>query len=266
MTLRMLVLVAISAVALCAATVAGSRPGPGETCEARPIVEQFVAALKAGDLATLDSLFAGEQEEWRWYSISDRAGQRLGAAAMRRSSLRAYFASRIAKHEQFRLLRLDENASGNFGMLVERRADDLRDGRWVRRGGKGWVSCTVGKIAVLSLGGAPPPSTFGPCPRGALTLTPDLGPAGSAVLRFLQRTYSEMSPALDIRGARVVWAKRAAGLAEGYTARVKCGIATQQRTAVVLVRLPRIASREPNALLRFYTSRVPSGWLVWRLV
>ena len=74
MTLRVLVPVAISAVALCAATAAGSRPGPGETCEARPIVEQFFAALKAGDLATLDSLFAGEQEEWRWYSISDRGG------------------------------------------------------------------------------------------------------------------------------------------------------------------------------------------------
>ena len=132
MTLRVLALVSISALALGAATAAGSRPGPGETCEARPIVEQFFAALKAGDLVTLDALFAGEQEEWRWYSVSDRAGQRLGAAASRRSSLRAYFAARIAKHEQFRLLRLDENGDGNFGLLVERRADDLRNGSWVQ--------------------------------------------------------------------------------------------------------------------------------------
>ena len=91
-------------------------------------------------------------------------------------------------------MRVDENGTGNFGISVERRADDLRDGNWVQRGGKGWVSCTTGKLNVWSLGGAPPPRTFGPCPQGTLPLArTDLAAASAAVLRFVRDVYSEMS-------------------------------------------------------------------------
>jgi hypothetical protein len=253
--------------ALCAgAAVAGGRADTAETCAARPVVERLFAALAAGDAAGAEQLFTQAGQGWAWYAIADPAGQRLGAESQRRDTLGAYLAARVKQHERITLVSLDENGDGNFGIRVRRRADDLRGGKAVLRGGKGRVACGTSKIDVFLLGGAPSPSTFGPCPRAVLPLTGDLRPAGIAVLGFLRRTFSEMSPALDIRGARVVWAKRAPGLAEGYTARVKCGNAIQRRTAVVLVRLPRIATREPNALLRFYASRLPSGWLVWRLI
>jgi ketosteroid isomerase-like protein len=269
MSLRFSVAIATAALTLGAGWAAnGSRAAPAaESCDARPVVEQFFAALKAGDLARLDELFGREDEGWRWYSIADRAGQRLGYAdSMNRSSLRAYFTSRIARHEQFRLLRIDENGSGNFGIVVERRADDLREGRWVERHGKGWVSCTTRKINVWTLGGAPPPSTFGPCPQGVLPLArTDLLRASETVLRFVRDVYSEMSPALDITGARVTRAALAPGNVLGYAARVKCGRAIQSRTAVVEVKLPRV-TRASRSVLAFYASRTRAGWLVWRLV
>jgi hypothetical protein len=264
MAWRVLVTAATATLALCAGAVATASRS-AESCDARPVVEQFFAALKAGDVSRLDELF-GRDEDWRWYSISDRVGQRLGAASMQRSSLRSYFAARIARHEQFRLLRLDENGSGNFGISVQRRADDLRDGQWVQRGGKGWVSCTTGKINVWSLGGAPPPRTFGPCPQGALPIArTDLAAASTAVLRFVRDVYSEMAPAYDVTGARVTQAVLAPGNVLGYTARVKCGRELQRRTAVVEVRLPRVTPSR-YAQPAFYVSRTRAGWLVWRLV
>jgi limonene-1,2-epoxide hydrolase len=265
MAWRVLLTAATVALGLCAGTAATASRS-AESCDARPVVQQFFAALKAGDVARLDELFGTAEEGWRWYSISDRAGQRLGAASMRRSSLRAYFAARIGRHEQFRIVRLDENGTGNFGMLLERRADDLRDGSWVRRGGKGWVSCTTGKLNVWSLGGAPPPRTFGPCPQGTFPLTrADLTAASRTVLRFVRDVYSEMAPAYDVTGARVTQAALAPGNVLGYTARVKCGVEIQRRTAVVEVRLPRVAPAR-FAQPAFYVSLTRSGWLVWRLV
>src|SRR5829696_7517585 len=114
MTWRVLAAATTVAAALSAGTAATAAQSV-ESCEARPVVEQFFAALAAGDLDRLDELFAAESEGWTWYSISDLVGQRLGPASMRRSSLRAYFAARIARHERFRLVQIDENGSGNFG-------------------------------------------------------------------------------------------------------------------------------------------------------
>ena len=125
-------------------------------------MDAFVAALDRGDLAAVDDLFAREGEGWVWYFANDRAGQRLGEAAARRDTLRAYFADRIHRHETFRLLRFAEGGDGNFTFLLRRRADDLRA---VERVGKGWVSCSTGKLGVWGIGGAPAPPTFGPCPR-----------------------------------------------------------------------------------------------------
>ena len=269
MSLRISVAIMTAALAIGTGTAAnGSRAAPeAESCDAQPVVEQFFAALNAGDLVRLDALFGREDEGWKWYSISDRIGQRLGyLESMNRSTLRAYFASRIARHEQFRLLRIDEGGSGNFGIVVERRADDLRGGEWVQRHGKGWVSCTTRKINVWSLGGAPPPRTFGPCPQGTLPLArADLPAASRAVLRFVRDVYSEMSPALDITGARVTRAALAPGNVLGYAARVKCGRTIQSRTAVVALRLPRVTP-EHRGRPAFYASRTRAGWLVWRLV
>lgn len=268
MSLRLCATVATAALALSAGTAAtGSRAAStAASCDARSVVEQFFAALGAGELARLDELFARENERWNWYSIADRAGQRFSPEARNRSTLRAYFASRIAQHEQLRLVRIDENENGNFGVLVERRADDLRDGQWVTRGGKGWVNCVAGKIAVWSLGGAPPPRTFGPCPKGTLPLTrTDLPDASRAVLRFVRDVYSEMVPAFDYTGARVTRAALAAGNTLGYAARVRCSLVVQRRTAVVEVRFPRVAPSD-RAARAFYASRTRAGWLVWRLV
>jgi ketosteroid isomerase-like protein len=264
MAWRVLLTAATAALALCAGTAATASRS-AESCDARPVLEQFFAALNAGDVSGLDELFARD-ENWRWYSISDRVGQRLGPASMQRGSLRSYFAARVARHEEFRLVQLHEAGNGNFGIELLRRADDLRDGTWVRRGGKGWVSCTTGKINVWSLGGAPAPKTFGPCPQGTLPLArTDLAAASKAVLRFVRDVYSEMAPAYDVTGARVTQATLAPGNVLGYTARVKCGLAIQRRTAVVEVRLPRVTPSRYGQPA-FYASRTRSGWLVWRLV
>lgn len=254
--------------ALCGgAATAGSHGDTAESCDVRPVLGAFFAALKAGDSSQVEQLFAEQGEGWRWYSVSDRDGQRLGAASMRRASLEAYFAARIRQREELRLVRIRDGGNGNFGLLLERRADDLRGGRPVRRSGKGWVSCTTGKIGVWSLGGAPPPRSFGPCPMRTLALpTAGLGAASRAVLRFVRDIYSEMSPGLDVSGARVVSATPAPGNVKGYTARVKCGRAVQRRTAVVEVRFPRVAASERVSSIAFYASRKRGGWLIWRLI
>lgn len=265
MRTRLVVTVVTAVVAFCAGGVDG--PRAATSCDARPVVEQFFAALAAGDLDRLDALFGTEAEGWRWYSVGDRAGRRIGYAdSMNRSTLRAYFASRIARHERFRLVKIDENGNGNFGILVERRADDLRNGEWVRRQGKGWVSCTARTINVWSLGGAPPPRTFGPCPQGTLPIAAsDLPAARRAVVRFVRDVFAEIAPALDVTGARVTRTALAPGNVLGYAARVRCGREIQRRTAVVEVRLPRVAP-SPHATPAFYASRTRAGWLVWRLV
>ena len=171
---------------------------------------------------------------------------------------------RIRRHETFRLLRFEEGGDGNFTFLLRRRADDLRA---VERVGKGWVSCSTGKLGVWGIGGAPTPPTFGPCPRGLLPVArTDVPAATAAVLRFVRDVYSELVPSLDVAGARVTRAGPATGNALGYTARVRCGRAVQQRTIVVAVRFPRVRAGDPAAAGAFYASRTRGGWLVWRLV
>ena len=129
------------------------------------------------------------------------------------------------------------------------------------------MNCAVGKIAVWSLGRAPPPRTFGRCPRGALPLAKaDLLLASRAVLRFVAAVYSEMSPGIDVGGAHVTRATPAPGDVKGYAARVRCGRGVQERTAIVEVRFPRVAQRERLASVALYASRTPEGWLVWRLI
>jgi hypothetical protein len=243
------------------------RVAPAAECDARPVVEEFMSALNRGDLARLDQLFAREGEGWNWYSVGDRAGQRLIPASHARDSLSGYFASRIAQHEHLSLISLDENGNGHFGLLLTRRADDLRDGEAVQRGGKGWVSCSTGQIGVFSLGGAPPPRSFESCPRGTLPITrTDLGAARVAVLLFVRDTLSEMWPGLDLTTARVTRSTLAVGNAKGNAARVKCGRSVQRRTAIIEMRFPRVDAGERLSSSAFYVSRIRAGWVVWRLI
>jgi ketosteroid isomerase-like protein len=249
------VLLALAAAAALATTHEAAAAGG---CSARPAADAFAAALSRGDLAAVDDLFAREGEGWVWYFANDRAGRRLGEAAGRRGTLRAYFAARIRRHETFRLLRFEEGGDGNFTFLLRRGADDLRT---VERVGKGWVSCTTGKIGVWGIGGAPSPPTFGPCVRGALPLgRGDVDDASAAVARFVRTVYSELAPSVDVAHARIGRAAPAVGNVLGYTARVRCGREVQRRTIVVEVSFPNL---RPVA---FYVSRTRSGWLVWRLV
>lgn len=250
--------------AVLAALASAEPASAAETCAARPVVDAFVAALGRGDLAAVDELFARENEGWVWYFTGDRSGRRLGDASRRRDTLRAYFAARIRVHEIFRILRFEESGDGNFTFLLRRRADDLRP---VERVGKGWVSCRSAKLGVWGIGGAPAPPTFGPCPRELLAVSrADVRVAAGAVLRFVRTAYAEMVPSLDVRDARVTSAGPAIGNVLGYTARVRCSRAVQQRTLVVSVRFPRVRAGDPAAAGAFYVSRTRAGWLVWRLV
>jgi hypothetical protein len=259
--------VRVTLAALAAAAVAfatADHTAAAATCSARPVVDAFVGALNRGDLAAVDDLFAREGEGWVWYFANDRAGRRLGTAAARRDTLRGYFAGRIRRHETFRLLGFEEGGDGNFTFLLRRRADDLRA---VERVGKGWVSCSTGKLGVWGIGGAPAPPTFGPCPRSLLPVAHrDVPAATAAVLRFVRRVYSELAPSLDVEGARATAAGMAAGNVLGYTARVRCGHEVQRRTIVVAVRFPRMRAADPASAAAFYVSRTRAGWLVWRLV
>jgi hypothetical protein len=261
--MRLCVLVAgLAVLSAGTANVAVAAPAP---CDPRPHVEAFVQALNAGDLDAVDASFA-TGAPWKWYSVADVAGQRLRPESMNRGTLRIYFAARIAQHETLELLQFRSGGNGNFTYLLRRRADDLRDGRAVERLGKGWLNCEDGKIGVWSLGGAPPPASFGPCPRNTRPLPPDLAPARRAVVSFIQNVYKEMIPGLDIRGARVAPAKPAPGVRDGYTARVRCSRAIQRRTAIVCVTFPRVQTADRLRSVAFYVSRTPSRWLVWRVI
>ena len=253
------------ALAVLSGGAATATAGRSVSCDPRPSVDAFVAALDTADVAAADAVFA-TGSTWAWYSVADLAGRRLGSRSKDRSTLRAYFAGRIAQHERLRFVWFRAGENGNFTYLLRRRANDLRGGRAVERQGKGRVDCASGTIGVWSLGGKPPPASFGPCPSAALPLPADLAPARRAVVAFVRNVFSEMTPSLDLRGARVTDAVPAPGVPEGYAARVRCSRAVQRRTAVVRVRFPQVSRAERLSAVAFYASRTAAGWLVWRLV
>jgi len=125
---------AVAALVTSLAVLASESPAqpPVVACEARPVVDRFVRAFNAGELSELDSLFADVGAGWSWYSVSDRAGQRLEAAKNRRD-LVSYSSRRHLEHETLRIVRFRDNGGGNFEFELVRRADDLAEGRHVRR-------------------------------------------------------------------------------------------------------------------------------------
>lgn len=234
------------------------------SCEARPIVDRFVRAFNRGELDELDGLFAQETEGWSWYAVGDLAGRRSLAAAKNRLNLIAYFDQRHRRHESLRIVDFKENSGGNFQFVLIRRADDLADGRPVRRLGKGRVICEAGTLGVWSLGGRPRPAWFGRCPAGPLPLTKaDLPAARAPVMWFVRNLLAELGPELDVRGARAVRAEIATQTVRGGYAKLKCGATTQRRTAVVFVQLPAMAQSASMSSAVFYTSKTARGWVVW---
>ena len=130
------------------------------TCSAREVrafVARFIRAFNAGDLATLDVIFA--RDWFQWFS-SGAPGVRLRAEAFRRDTLLAYFARRHALHDRLRLLDLNFNGNagghGHFDYLLRRSADDHENGAPFLVRGKGAIACTVRPraLAVWSMGAA----------------------------------------------------------------------------------------------------------------
>ena len=264
---RRLVLALIVAAVVAPVVARAAKPVAQPTsasCEARPIVDRFVRAFNRGELAELDSLFAQETEGWSWYAVGDLAGRRSLAAAKNRLNLVAYFDQRHRKHESLRLVEFKENSGGNFEFILIRRADDLADGQPVRGSGRAGLSARTSTLGVWSLGGRPRPAWFGRCPTGALPLSEaDLPAARAPVMWFVRSLLEEFGPELDIRGARTVRAELATQTVRGGYAKIKCGAATQRRTAVVFVQLPAMAPSASMSSAVFYASRTARGWVVW---
>lgn len=114
------------------AAVAGAVPpahAAGCTAEAtKALVHSFVAGYNSGRVSAIDRLWAPEPY-FQWYSTIG-PGTRLGSKAYDRTTLDAYFRSRVRLHEKLVLVKLGagydprRNLVDFAGKLV-RSADDL---------------------------------------------------------------------------------------------------------------------------------------------
>jgi hypothetical protein len=118
----------------------------------RTIVFSFVQALKRGDFARLDMLFA-PRYVFKWYSTT-APGARLAGHSGNRATLIPYFRVRHQKHERLTIRSFKFNGNGggfgHFEFFLTRKADDLAPTRYA---GKGAIDC-LGKpraIAVWSM-------------------------------------------------------------------------------------------------------------------
>lgn len=137
------------------ASAAGGRPTGATACTergTRAIVFAFTRALKRGDFAQLDMLFA-PRYAFKWYSTT-APGARLGGDSGNRANLIPYFRVRHQKHERLTIRSFKFNGNsggyGHFEFFLTRNADDLAPTRYA---GKGAIDC-FGKpraIAVWSM-------------------------------------------------------------------------------------------------------------------
>src|SRR4051812_2052796 len=124
------VAISVAPVLLLAAGTGPAAPSTGCTGPATTaLVHRFVASYAAGRVAAIDRMWAPEPR-FQWYSTLD-PGRRLGARAYDRSTLAAYFRSRVRAHERIRLLELGagydpDRKLVDFGGKLVRRADDMR--------------------------------------------------------------------------------------------------------------------------------------------
>jgi hypothetical protein len=140
------------------------------------VVTRFLDALDAGDMETLDELFArtdspgrpveptaSERREFRWYSVTEGGSVRTRPWRHRsvydRPELLDYFAERHRRHERMRLLALEVRPSRTpgavgFSFVVRREANDLPErlgGRQRIAHGKAGVFCPEREIYLWSM-------------------------------------------------------------------------------------------------------------------
>ena len=125
-----------------------------DPAETNAVVERFIAAFNAGDLAVLDRVFAPEGR-FRWYSV-DAPGERLRSESLRRSTLVGYFAERHARRERLALRSWRFNGRrgslGHFEFRLTRRATDLDPMPYA---GKGAIDCGLRPRAIVVLAMGP---------------------------------------------------------------------------------------------------------------
>jgi hypothetical protein len=153
--------VAVVALAACLATPAvaltpATRAAPARCSDAaaRRLVERFAADFSAGRLRATDALWA-RGPAFAWYSTS-APGARVGARATDRSTLRAYFRSRIAAGEKLRVVSMQTTADPRRGLrhfhgTVSRRARGMRATRYAF---KGAADCRTRRLGVWSMSAA----------------------------------------------------------------------------------------------------------------
>lgn len=131
---------------LLTAAAAAAPPAPCEATTTR-LVQRYVKAYNAGDVARLDRQVFAREPAFQWYSD----GRRLGAASEDRATLRAFFAARHRAGDRLRLVRFHYNdyrrtdRTGHFEMTLRPRGGAAFTG-------KGAVSCPHRRIIVTSLG------------------------------------------------------------------------------------------------------------------
>jgi hypothetical protein len=110
---------------------AGAASAPSSGCTAaatKTLVHSFVAGYKAGHVAAIDRMWAPEPY-FQWYSTIAPGG-RLGSKAYDRTTLAAYFRTRVRVHEKIVLTQLHAGYDAkrnlvNFAGKLVRSADDL---------------------------------------------------------------------------------------------------------------------------------------------
>ena len=135
---------------------------PGDpTCDVtavRSTLAAFVRAYNRGDFGRLDLLFSREGFVWYFATGPDR---HLRKAKQNRETLLPYFRARHRSDDRLTVLRYRfngydrERGLGHFQLHGRRRADDVRQGDWIRMGGKGALDCSRAPvtIALLLVGG-----------------------------------------------------------------------------------------------------------------
>jgi hypothetical protein len=116
----------------------------------RVLVQRFVRGYGAGQVAAIDRLFA-PKPRFLWFSTGP-PGARLGPRAYIRSTLAAYFRSRVRVHERLRIVELhagyDANRNiVNFSGKLVRSADDLPP--TPRHDFKGAADCASGHASLI---------------------------------------------------------------------------------------------------------------------
>ncbi len=130
---------------------------PCSAAQTRALFDRFVHAYNAGNLRTLNAVFA-PQGDFQWYS-SNEPGERSNGAATNRRTLIPYFRARHAQRDSLKIVRFKFNGGrgtlANFEFVLRRSASDYLHGSPFRLHGKGAMSCAFAPpvFVVISLGG-----------------------------------------------------------------------------------------------------------------